>query len=149
MAHLNPNYSAVYPPEQQEMSKVSAAVSHTPSTVSKSAKGSVESVESYGCRKKSDNNDGPVVDPDMLGMYLPPSMLCNHDEVRRGKCFMCMGMFPKYCEVLFHTVHLQAVMDYFEKVGIHNATDLGVCMAFHAAFIAQVKKISFGKVWEV
>ena len=52
---------------------------------------------------------------------------------------MCFGIFPKCCEVLFCSVCLHAVMDYFDKVGVHNATDLGVCKAFQVAFIAQVK----------
>ena len=61
---------------------------------------------------------------------------------------MCKYTFPKCCELLYRDVCLQAVMDYFDNVGVFNSTHIGICRAFHECFMAQVRLVilkKFGK----
>lgn len=102
------------PEPSQKFTQVST-VSHTPSTMTKS----VAFVTSFTL-----NNDADSIDSSN-DESLPMSMTCNLDEVRRGKCFQCRSIFPKYCDELYCNIRLQGVMDYIDKVGLHNATDTG------------------------
>lgn len=100
----------------------SQAVSHSPSTlvnVSNSVASSNKKTNSNN-NKDSDGEDSVSVEK----MVLPPSVMCDPCKVRPGKCHMYLSMFPKCCEILYWDMCLHVVMDYFDDVGVFNATHL-------------------------
>ena len=148
VAHLKP---ASYCASPLASPLAVSTVSHTPSTMndeSCSAKSTVkttkkeENEEEESESEDGDNDDDSV---SVKTMELPASMLCDPCEVRPGKCLNCFGTFPKCCELLYRTMCLQAVMDYFDKVGVVNATHIGVRHVFHACFMTQVRPVLLKK----
>ena len=105
--------------------------SHTPSTTASVA----SYTPSYATQKNECDNDS------VESNDLPCSVTCDPNNVKISPCYRCKDLFPQCCEVLFRNICLHAVMDYFDKVGVYHATELGVQKVFYAMYLAQVKLV--------
>ena len=69
----------------------------------------------------------------------PYTMTCNPHQMAMwaSRYLQCFCTYLKSCKVLFCEMCLQALMNYFDRVGAHNATERGVRKAYHNEFMSQ------------